>query len=95
MPSLNHILVTESEEVESILEGGEGAMTREQRDGEVTGGDLRFYLLLPLADMVHVDVAEAAWRRVGAMEEGVKDEAMGRPTHMSARSLQETRRRGH
>jgi len=69
-------------------------MTREQRDGEVTGGDLIFYLLLPLADMVHVDVAEAAWRRVGAMEEGVKDEAMGRPTQMSARSLQETRRRG-
>jgi len=69
-------------------------MTREQRDGEVTGGDLIFYLLLPLADMVHVDVAEAAWRRVGATEEGVKDVTMGRPMHMRARSLQGTRRRG-
>jgi hypothetical protein len=69
-------------------------MTRQQRDGEVTGGGLRFYLLLPLADMVHDDVAEAAWRRVGATEEGVKDLAMGRPMHMRARSLQETRRRG-
>jgi len=44
--------------------------------------------LLPLADMVHDDVAEAAWRRVGATEEGVKDLAMGRPMHMRARSLE-------
>ena len=70
-------------------------MTRQQRDGEVTGGGLKLYLLLPLADMVHDDdVAEAAWRRVGATEEGVKDVTMGRPMHMRARSLQGTRRRG-